>query len=50
MRAVVIAVIVLFVLALGSLEIIAARGVPDASVPGAATAPVPGTPEMYELP
>ena len=36
MRAVVTALVVLFVLALGALEVIAARGVTDADVPGAA--------------
>jgi len=40
MRAVVIVLVLLLVLALGSLELIAARGVPDANVPGAATADI----------
>jgi len=37
MRTVVAALVLLFLFALGGLELLAARGVPDANVPGAAT-------------
>lgn len=40
MRTAVVALVLLLILALGSLEILAARGVPDANVPGAATADI----------
>ena len=40
MRLLVVSLVILFVLALGALEILAARGVSDADVPGAAAAHV----------
>ena len=41
MRALIFAIVLLLVLALGALEIFAARGVSDADVPGGATVRVP---------